>query len=74
MATIDVRPDNIATGVWWLIWIERDEIIAKVEQDSGDSFKIVPEGPHWNPMKSFGACYVALDQAVSDVRLYFEGR
>ena len=74
MASIDARPDNVATGLWWLIWIEREEIVARVEQDPGGMCKIVPEGPHWSPMKSFGRSYDGLDQAIREVQLYFKGR
>ena len=74
MATIGTRPDNGAHGVWWLIWIEREVIIGKVEQDIAGRFRIVPEGLQWSPMKGFGRTYDSLEQAVSEVRLYFEGR
>jgi hypothetical protein len=74
MATIDTRADKVSTGLWWLIWTEREEIIGRVEQDPEGMCKIVPEGPHWSPMKSFGQSYDGLDRAVSEVRLYFKGR
>jgi len=74
MATINPRPDNVVTGLWWLIWTEREEIVARVEQDPKGLCRIVPEGPHWSPMKSFGRSYAGLDSALSEVRLYFKGR
>ena len=74
MATIEARPDKLATGLWWLIWIEREETVAKVEQDPAGLCRIVPEGPHWSPMKSFGRSYDGINQALAEVRLYFKGR
>ena len=74
MATIEARADRVATGLWWLIWIEREEIVARVEQDPAGMCKIVMEGPHWSPMKSFGRAFDGLDEAVREVRLYFKGR
>jgi hypothetical protein len=74
MATIEARPDNMATGLWWLIWIEREEIVARVERGPGNLCQVVPEGPHWSPMKSFGRPYADLEAALSDVMLYFKGR
>ena len=49
MATIDTRPDNVTRDVWWLMWIEREEIIGKVEQDIAGRYKIVPEGLQMEP-------------------------
>jgi hypothetical protein len=74
MATIDTRPDNVTTGLWWLIWIEREEVVGRVTQDSTGMYKIVPEGPQWSPMKSFGRSYPGLEPALSEVQLYFERR
>jgi hypothetical protein len=74
VATIEARPDKMATGLWWLVWIEREETVARVEQEPGGLCRILPEGPHWSPMKSFGRSYDGLGQALTEVRLYFQGR
>ena len=46
MATIEARADSVGTRLWWLIWIEREEIVARVEQDPAGMCKIVTEGQH----------------------------
>jgi hypothetical protein len=74
VATIDMRPDNEAKGLWWLVWVERDEIVARIEHDPEGLCHIAPEGPFWSPLKSFGEAYDSPSVALDQVRLYFERR
>lgn len=74
MATIELKPDNIVSGIWWLRWVERDEIIGKVVKSLG-RWEMVPQGPHWSPMKSLaGQFFDSPELAADEVRLYFGGR
>jgi hypothetical protein len=68
-----MRPDNIDPKLWWLTWIERSDVVAKVFQDSRGNCSVTPLGPYWSPMKSFGA-YGSPDDALEDVRRYFLNR
>jgi hypothetical protein len=74
VATIEMRPDDVTTGLWWLTWAERDQVVARVLQDPKGNCNIVTEGPHWSPMKSFGQTYGSPQQALDEVKLYFQGR
>jgi hypothetical protein len=74
VATINLRPDNLLIGVWWLVWTERNEVIGRIDGEPTGRCKIHPEGPHWSPMKSFDRTYVSLESALHEVRLYFERR
>lgn len=75
MATIQLVPDNIDTGVWWMSWTEKEEVIGKIVQDSHGRCRIAPLGPHWSPMKSFaGFSFDRPEEALDEVRLYFRGR
>jgi hypothetical protein len=38
-------------------WLERNEIIGRIVQDSNGLCQIAPNGPHWSPMKSFAGFY-----------------
>ena len=57
MANIEMRPDNIETNLWWAFWVERDEIVARIEWDLRGIYKVIPQGPHWSPMKSVGCAF-----------------
>ena len=35
LAKIEMRPDNIETEVWWLYWVEREEVVGRVERELG---------------------------------------
>lgn len=74
MATIEMRPDNIDTTRWWVLWIEREEIVARIDQDLTGTCKVTPQGPHWSPMKSIGRVFDSPATALREVRLYFERR
>lgn len=74
MATIELRPDRAKTGVWWLHWIERGEVVARIDQDPSGRCQVIPEGPHWSPMKSIGRTFDNTAGALREVQLYFERR
>jgi hypothetical protein len=74
MATIEMRPDTDRTGLWWLYWTERDELVARIDQSPAGACKITPHGPHWSPMKSFGQTFDSASSAYHEVQLYFERR
>jgi hypothetical protein len=74
VATIDMRPDNIVTGVRWLVWTEREEIVGRIDRVSTDRCKLTPQGPHWSPLKNFDQPYSDFDTVLDEVRHYFQGR
>jgi hypothetical protein len=75
MATIELRPDNVLAHSWWINWIENDEVIGRVVQDSNGNCRIAPLGPHWSPMKSFAAfSFSKPEDALAEVELYFRER
>ena len=75
MATIQLDPDNVDAAVWWMKWVERDEIIGRVIQHRNGHCQIAPSGPHWSPMKSFaGFSFDSPDRALAEVEVYFRGR
>jgi hypothetical protein len=75
MATIQLDGDNVSALIWWMRWMERDEIIGRIVQDGTGRCEIVPVGPHWSPMKSFaGLSFDGPDRALAEVERYFRGR
>ena len=75
MATIQLDRDNVSARIWWMKWVETDEIIGQIVEGGIGRYQIVPLGPHWNPMKSFaGFTFASPQQALAEVRLYFRGR
>jgi hypothetical protein len=74
VATIDMRPDNLRSNVWWLHWVELDEVVARIDMDLEGSCCITPQGRHWSPMKSIGKLFDSPASALREVRLYFERR
>ena len=75
MATIQLTPDNGDAHIWWMRWLEKDELIGRIIQDSSGQCRVAPVGPHWSPMKSFAAfTFDHPDKAVAEVELYFCGR
>jgi hypothetical protein len=75
MATIQIHPDNIDDAVWWMKWVERDEIIGRIIRHRNGCCQIAPSGPHWSPMKSFAAfVFDSPEKALAEVELYFQGR
>ena len=75
MAIIKVDPDNVLAGIWWMKWVEREEIVGRIVQDSMGRWQITPQGPQWSPMKSFGGLsFESRDAALIEVQLYFRGR
>ena len=74
LAKIEMRPDNIETEVWWLYWVERAELVGRVERDLGGRCTVSPQGPSWSPMKSIGRSFADPADALREVQLYFENR
>jgi hypothetical protein len=75
MATIQIHPDNLDDAVWWMKWVERDEIIGRIIRHRNGCCRIAPSGPHWSPMKSFAAfVFDSPEKALAEVELYFQGR
>ena len=75
MAQIGLRADNSNSGRWWLVWIEKDEVIGSVIQDMSGRCQIAPQGPYWSPMKSFGGkSFDTKSDALAEVSLYFRER
>jgi hypothetical protein len=74
MAIIEMRPDTIETGVWWLYWVGREEIVARIDRDLHGIYTVTPRGPHWSPMKSIGRVFGSPDSALHEVQMYFERR
>jgi hypothetical protein len=74
MATIQLDPDNIDASLWWMKWVERDEIIGRIIRHRNGCCQIAPSGPHWSPMKSFGTLFDSPETALVEVELYFRGR
>jgi hypothetical protein len=75
MATIKLVPDNVSARIWWINWVEKDEIIGRIVQDGSGRCEIAPSGPHWSPMKSFAAfSFDHPNAALAEVELYFRDR
>ena len=75
MATIKLVPDNVSARIWWMNWVEKDEIIGRIVQDGSGRCEIAPSGPHWSPMKSFAAfSFDHPNAALAEVELYFRNR
>ncbi|PSO17083.1 hypothetical protein [Bradyrhizobium sp. MOS003] len=75
MATIQLTGDNVKSRIWWMTWVERNEIIGRIVQDDIGRCQIWPAGPHWSPMKSFAAfTFDSPETAAAEVELYFRGR
>jgi hypothetical protein len=75
MATIQLAPDNIHSRVWWMKWLERNEIIGRIVQEGNGRCQIAPDGPHWSPMKSFAGFYFdSPETALAEVQQYFGNR
>lgn len=75
MAQIGLRPDNSNAGRWWLVWIEKGEVIGSLLQERSGRCQISPQGPYWSPMKSFGGkSFDTRSDALAEVSLYFRER
>jgi hypothetical protein len=75
MATIQLVPDNINHHIWWMNWVEKDEMIGRIVRDSSGRCQISPSGPYWSPMKSFaGFSFDHPEKARVEVETYFQGR
>jgi len=74
MARIELRPDNVSHGTWWLWWVEKGEVIGRILQAPSGRCQIAPQGPHWSPMKSFGKAFDSPAAALAEVTQYFRQR
>jgi hypothetical protein len=74
VAKIEIRPDTIRTDVWWLYWVEREEVVGRIDQEPSGSCTVTPQGPYWSPMKSVGRMFNSPLSALREVQLYFERR
>ena len=74
VAQIELRPDTIGTSTWWLNWVERNEVVGRVDQDLRGRCTVVPVGSHWSPMKRLGRSFDSPEAALREVQLYFEHR
>jgi hypothetical protein len=74
MAGIEMRPDSVRPGRWWVYWSERDEIVARIDRETGGKCVVTPHGPHWSPMKSIGRLFDTPASALREVEQYFERR
>jgi hypothetical protein len=74
LAHIEMRADPVDTHVWRLVWVERNEVIGRVDQDNSGAAKVTPQGPHWSPMKSVGQSFASPESALREIQLYFERR
>jgi hypothetical protein len=72
MATVEMRQDEADPKVWWVYWVERQEIVARLDQDLRGRCRVTPHGPHWSPMKSMASTFESLACALHDVQLYFQ--
>jgi hypothetical protein len=75
MATFQLKADNLSSRVWWIRWLEKDEIIGRIVEDATGRCQVFPSGPHWSPMKSFAAFFFeSPNHALAEVELYFHDR
>lgn len=74
VADIEMRPDPGRRGVWWVYWVERGEIVGRIDQDLIGRCTVTPQGSHWSPMKSVGRSFDSPSGALREVRLYFARR
>ena len=75
MATIALKVDNIDPDIWWLIWIEKNEVIGKIVEDGSEHWRVMPQGPHWSPMKSFaGNSFKTPQSALMEIQIYFAAK
>jgi hypothetical protein len=75
MATIELKLDNASSGIAWLVWEERNEIVGKVLIQANGRCRVLVQGPFWSPMKSLaGKTFTDRQSALAEVQLYFQGR
>jgi hypothetical protein len=74
MALIEMRADHVDMNVWWLWWVDRNEIVGRIDQDLSGVVWVTPQGPHWSPMKSISRLFPSPVSAHREVQLYFERR
>jgi hypothetical protein len=74
VAELVMRPDTGRTHVWWVVWVERDEIVARIDRDPDGACTVSPQGPNWSPMKRIEQSFDSPASALREVELYFERR
>jgi hypothetical protein len=75
MVSFQLERDKVFDLIWWIKWVERDEIVGRIVQDRAGHCQILPVGPHWSPMKSFAAfSFADPESALAEVELYFGER
>lgn len=74
MAELVMRPDTGSVHVWWLIWVDRDEIVARIDRDLRGACTVTPQGAHWSPLKRIERSFDSPESAFREVELYFERR
>jgi hypothetical protein len=74
VAEIEMRPDNVEIEVFWLYWVERNEIVGRIDEEPDGRSTMTPQGPHWSPLKSFARSFDSRQSAFREVQLYFARR
>lgn len=74
MAELVMRPDRGRTHVWWVVWVELNEIVARIDREPNGASTVSPQGPHWSPMKRIERTFDSPESAFREVELYFERR
>jgi hypothetical protein len=74
VAEIEMRPDPLRQRIWWFYWVEREEVVARIDQDLDGRCRVTPQGPNWSPMKTVGGLFDSPSSALREVRLYFARR
>jgi hypothetical protein len=74
VAELVMRPDTSRTRLWWVTWVERDEIVARIDRDPDGACTVKQQGPHWSPMKRMERSFDSPESALREVQLYFERR
>ncbi|PZA12878.1 hypothetical protein DNX69_06160 [Rhodopseudomonas palustris] len=74
MARIELKVDR-GNGLWYLVWAETEQVVGHLSEESPGRFRILPDGPYWSPMKSFGGqLFDTPEAALEEVRVYFRRR
>ena len=74
MAELVMRPDTGSTHVWWVLWVDQKEIVARIDRDPSGACTVRPQGPHWSPLKRMEMRFDSPASAFREVQLYFERR
>jgi hypothetical protein len=74
VAELVMRPDTTGPHLWWVVWLEREEVVARIDQGPSGDFTVSPQGAHWSPMKRIERSFDSPASAFREVQLYFERR